>query len=223
MATKTLILRPIAVTADDTSLVTFYPSDTGMSNAHTLVNEKIADEDSGYVYNSLGAKVYYHFNYIRPSDLLNITNIAFALRLKLESGTSVGSSITVYYDSSSLPANFSNSGASTSSYASIPLTFNTTSLPILIEFIDSITSNTTLRLCHAIGTDSKKANPIRTTQVYMEITYEAKEPDAISIKKDEIWTEINYTSVYKKIDNAWKLSNTSILQSNQKYTIKEAE
>ena len=100
MATKTLILRPTSVTSDDASLVTLYPADTALANAHILVNEEIADDDATYITGGLGSNIHYHFTFIKPDDLKNITGFSFVVRYKFEaSSTQHNAAYTMYLGS----------------------------------------------------------------------------------------------------------------------------
>ena len=233
MATKTLILRPIKVSTSNDSLVTLQPSSTTMSNAHTLVNEEVADDDSTYVaITGTGGKVYYYFEYNKPENLESITNVVVIAREKLETGSNLGG-VSLYINDTSYP--LSGGSISTTEYntrtCEASTSTSSTVLDKIISALKDATSADKIYFQRTVNTNSSKMSPLRTTQVYMEITYEASEPippepvvdKVISIKKNGVWTTINHTLIYHKINNVWTASDTSILQNNQKFIIKEVE
>ncbi len=230
MATKTLILRPIRVGASDESLMTLYPSDTTISNAHLLVNEEVADDDATYVsITGAGTKAYYYFQYNKPEELISITDVAIKTRDKLESGSNAG--VGSFAINNTTYGVITTGSVSTSEYNELALVASNSDS--FLEAWNNATSDTTIEVGRSVHTNSSKASPIRTTQVYIEITYEASEPiepdpeptinNVILTKKNGLWTTINYISVYCKNSNSWVLSDDYILQNNQKYTIKEVE
>ena len=226
MATKTLILRPVRVTTDDESLVTLYPSNTTMANAHTLVSEEVADDDATYIWLT-GAKgaVRYYFEYTKPEDLISITNFTVTLKEKLESGSNVGG--YNFYINNTMQAIGGSITLNTSEYNFYTLSPNTDkALTSIINLFSEATSDTEIYFYRNVNSNSSKASPLKTTQVYMEITYEAKEeakPDLIYLKKDNIYTQVNYNSIYSKNNNSWVITDISSLQNNEKYIIKEVE
>lgn len=88
MATKTLILRPTSITVEDEALISFYPAETPIDKAHLLVNEEVSDDDSTCIIISPGGTVYYHFDYIIPSNLANVTNFTLIHKGRAEVSSS---------------------------------------------------------------------------------------------------------------------------------------
>lgn len=89
MAIETLILRPVSITCDNESLVTLYPADTTISEAHILVNEEAMDDDATYITGGLGSNIHFHFNLTKPyGNEYNITNFSFKVRHKFDTSSS---------------------------------------------------------------------------------------------------------------------------------------
>lgn len=226
MATKTLILRPVKVTCDDETLVTFYPDTAALSTAHMLVNEEVADDDSTYVLASAGSNVYYHFNYVKPSDLKNINSFTFYVKIKAETAGSNSNYNNINYSINlssqyTLPSSklgteagyIIHSGAGNSD----DITAN-----IIQEFNDT-TSDLNFYITQNVASGGKN-NPIRTTQIYVEIIYEPE--DIIYIRSNDVWDITEYTELYFKNNVEWvKLESPaeSVFDDGSKYKIKEVD
>ena len=174
MATKTLILRPTSITCDNESLVTLYPSGTTLSNAHLLVNEEVTDDDATYITGGLGSNINYHFTFAKPDDFKNVTKFSFTVRHKLEASSQQHSIAYEIY----LNAN---------NYTLCTMTENST---VYSDMNENITDDIQNSIVNALNNDqnlnfyitqavstgnNKKSKPIRTTQMYIEITYETNE------------------------------------------------
>jgi hypothetical protein len=220
MATKTLILRPASITCDNESLVTLYPADTTMANAHILVNEESSDEDATYITGGLGSNISYHFVFTKPENLKNITGFSFTVRHKLEANSSQHSiSYNMYLGSDN--------------YTLCTMTENPTTY---VDMIDTITddikstivgtlddaNSVNFYITQAVATgNSNKSKPIRTTQMYIEITYETNDIVLQYFKQGDAWISLGEFSMYYKRNHRWDLLNDSQLDShiNKNYLI----
>ena len=227
MATKTLILRPHIVNFEDETLITLYPSGTSITNASILVDDEVADDDSTYILGSKGSVIYYSFRDWIPEDLGAITDFKIYSRCKAEvAGTS----------NQSNPFSFVYNGDGTDgtriAYLSqylgkdteyVTKTFDEsindeTLLSHLYNMIISSYISFDIMISQNIDTDSK-SNPIRITQVYIEITYETKKTfKPIYLKSNNIWTPIQGT-IYQKTNGVWTETTPETLQNNTKYLI----
>lgn len=221
MATKTLILRPISVTSTDESLVTLYPTDTTMANAHTLVNEEVADDDATYITGGLGGSINYHFSFTKPDDLENITDFSFKVRQRLEaSSTASSTSYQIYLTSGNYTlCTFSEDATAYTDLSSSLATDNMNS--ILGEF-NNATSKLDFYITQTVAS-ANKAKPTRTTQLYIEITYQNSVKDAVYLKQNNEWVKLNNAMLYRRYNHSWSLLDYSILEKNNEYLIKEVE
>ena len=218
MATKTLILRPTSVTSDDDSLVTLYPSGTSMTSAHMLVGEETADEDATYITGGLGSNIHFHFTFSKPSDLKNIIGFSFTVRNKYEASSSNHNiSYNLYINSNS--------------YTLCSLTGNPTIYTDMSSSITSEIQNEIIGLLNngdleffvtqAAGTGSK-GKPIRTTQMYIIITYESNDAVLQYFKQNDQWTNIGELTIYYKNSDEWTLLNDAQIElyiNDEKYLI----
>lgn len=218
MATKTLILRPMSITSDDISLVTFYPSDTTIDNAHILVNEEVADDDATYITGGLGSGINFHFSFTKPEDLKNITGFSFKVRNKFETS---GSNHNVTYN-----MHIENNSYALSSLTTNPTVYTDMSESILDDtrniIIGILNNNQNLNfyITQTSGTNNK-SKPIRTTQMYIEITYESNDAVLQYFKQNNEWVNIGELNIYYKENNEWSSLNEVQLESyiSKKYLI----
>lgn len=88
-----------------------------------------------------------------------------------------------------------------------------------LNYFNTIKQNTAFYIEQKVGTATKN-NPIRITQLYIEITYTT--PDATTttyIKTNGSWAETPIT-IYEKNNSSWITSNLSNL-TTKKYILKE--
>lgn len=212
MATKTLILRPILVDSPDETLVSLVPSEISINKAHTLLNEVVADDDSGYILFSAGGQINSYFDYIRPSNAINITGASIKIRCKLESSQNVktlDNSLTV--SSTFTATQLSNI---TTDYVDYELVFS--DLSSLISELDS-TEETRFTLTSYISTGTKQST-VRITQIYIEISYECEADESkIYLKSNGMWEELTNVHYYTKTKNFWQPAFIDNLSKIQKY------
>lgn len=220
MATKTLILRPTNVTCDNESLVTLYPTDTTLSNAHLLVNEEVADDDATYITGGLGSNINYHFTFTKPEDLKNITGFSFVVRHKLEASSSQHSIEYKIY-------------LNTNNYTLCTMTENSTIYSNMSENITDDIKNVIIGILNnaqdlnfyitqAVSTgSSSKSKPIRTTQMYIELTYENNDAILQYFKQNNKWINIGEFAVHYKRNGKWSLLNDLQIDwlTNEQYLI----
>jgi hypothetical protein len=218
MATKTLVLRPISITSDDTSLVTFYPSDTTMDNAHILVNEEVADDDATYITGGLGSGINFHFSFTKPEDLKNITGFSFKVRNKFEtSGSNHNVAYKIYIENNNYTLN--SLTANSTVYTDMSESIVDDIRNAIISALDS-NQNLNFYITQTSGTNSK-SKPIRTTQMYIEITYESNDAVLQYFKQNNEWINIGELNIYYKKNNEWYSLNEVQLESyiDKKYLI----
>ena len=211
MATKTIILRPTSVTCDDETLVTLYPTDTLMSNAHILVNETTADDDATYITNGLGSNIHYHFSYTKPDDLKNVSKFSFKVRYKAE-GTESGTTYTICFASNNYNIGSSTGGSSTE-YTDVSESITTDISDSIIAEFNNVSSTCNFYITQATATGNNKSKPIRTTQIYVEITYEDNNAAISYFKQDGNWVNIGVLTMYYKRNNKWRKLNDADLES----------
>jgi hypothetical protein len=225
MATKKLILRPIASTCPKESLVTLCPNDTTIDNAYKLINESTADNDSTYVTYAARGNMYWYFNYTKPEDLISVSEVNIKVTCKAESVPPQGSSVTMQgkiYHNNSLTLTPAAIAVKTTEYTELIHSWPSTDH--LTFFNPDNFSPIEFYISQAIGTGNKIV-PIRVTQTYIEIVYESSEENSetIYLKQNNVWDIINSQSIYLKSNNNWILSDSSILQNNTNYIIKEVD
>ena len=216
MATKTLILRPVEVTATQGAQVSLYPRNIILSNAHTLVNEEVADDDATYVLiHGVGESVNYNFIYEKPVDLVAVTNLTIHAIEKLESGTDKGN-LYLYIDDVSPPLTYSGN-LTTSEYTDfISFPANQSAY----EYFTNATESVAFRLKRSTSSVSSKSSPVRTTQVYVEITYETSASEGLYLKENGTWTSIPYT-IYQKQNGVWVQTDSSVFENGQIFELKD--
>lgn len=206
MATKTLILRPISITSDNTSLITLYPSGTTIDNAHILVNEEVADDDATYVTGGLGSNVNYHFNFTKPSDFKKATGFSFLIRHKFEASSSQHTVTYQLYIGADNYTLISLAGSDN------PTIYTNMNENITDEIRNAIISaingeqNTSFYITQTI-TGSSKSKPIRTTQIYIEIIYEDNASIIQYFKQNGKWINIGDLNIHYKKNSQWKALN----------------
>ena len=207
MATKTLILRPTSITSENTSLVTLYPSDTTMDNAHILVNEEVADDDATYITGGLGSNVSYHFNFTKPDDLKKITGFSFLIRHKFEASSAQH---TITYQ---LYIGANNYTLKSLAGSDNPTVYTDMNENITDEIRNAIISaindeqNTSFYITQTITGNSSKSKPIRTTQIYIEIIYENNASIIQYLKQNNTWINIGELNLYYKRNAKWSKKN----------------
>ena len=220
MATKTLILRPTSVTAPDESLITLYPSDTAMADAHALIGEEIADDASTYIQCANNSTINYHFNFIKPDDFKEITNISFFMRY---GGTNNNGSSNIALQMGLASTNYSLGTLALSGSAYVD-SFGTIADIDKTNIIAKL-NNATLSLDFYVQQTVSSANKVsvpQVTQVYIEVTYENNKNSTLYMKQNGEWVLYNY-EIYHKRNCKWNIPNFSTLQSNTKLTSKEVE
>lgn len=209
MATKTLILRPTSITSSDESKVTLYPSDTTMANAHMLVNEETADDDATYIIGGLGSTINYHFSFTMPSDLKNILGFSFVVRHKMDASSSNHS---VQYRMA-LGSGEYLLGTLTTNPTAYDDMFSALDEDTTDEIISSLSGTTTSNFYveQIVATGNNKSKPIRTTQMYIEITYENNTSTIQYVKQNGIWVNIGELNFYYKRNGSWRKRNDNEL------------
>ena len=227
MATKTLILRPVAVYAGDTA-VTLYPSSTTIEQAHLLVNEEIADDDTTYITLATGEAVNYHFIYQKPLDLANVTNVVFHFRSLPETTGTANASNSVSHGlfvlgDNSYSFNAKAFGTSAAIYQDYDIeASNESTLSEVISIFNTLSTNDPFYCRQSIINTGNKFCPIRTTQMYVKITYETKEDSDINfyyVKNNDKWKSYP-VAMYKKSNNVWVETTEDIFENNSRYVIK---
>lgn len=217
MATKTIILRPTSITSNDESLVTLYPTDTMMSNAHMLVNEEIADDDATYITSGLGSRIQYRFTYTRPDDLNNISGFSFTVRHKSE-GSDSGTTYTLYLTSNNYVICSTSSGNS-AAYSNTSDNITDDIRNSIITEFDNVESSLNFYITQSTATGSSKNKPIRTTQIYVELTYVDNNAVVSYFKQNGTWVKLDNFIMYYKRNHQWTLLNDLQLDlySNKNY------
>jgi hypothetical protein len=217
MATKTIILRPSLVTASDVNLVTLYPSDTTFNTAYLLVNEETADDAATYISCSIQSELIYTFYYNRPIYPIKITDISIHARHKAESAGSLDTSNTIK-NTLLIPTEFtcetSVLGKSTE-YIDFNVSIDNKE-GILQEINNMISDGFTIKWKLTMPTGTKD-KPIRTTQIYITITYEDLFEN-FYIKNNDNWEQISGI-IYAKYGDTWKRRDLLHLQDGRKYFI----
>lgn len=205
MATKTIILRPTSITCDNESLVTLYPSSVTMANAHTLVNEEVADDDATYITGGLGSNINYHFNISKPDDLKSITGFSFIVRHKMEASSILHSiAYKMYLGTDNFTLN---------TFTTNELTYLNMNDSVTNDVKDAIislmndTSDFNFYITQAVSTGTSKSKPIRTTQIYIEITYESNDAVVQYLKQNDTWVNIGELAIYYKQNYKWGAIN----------------
>ena len=205
MASKTLILRPISLTSDDESKVTFYPSNTTIANAHMLVNEETADDDATYITSDLGSNVNYHFVFDKPSDFKNIIGISILIRYKFEASSSMHS-LTYTVNLSTESFAITNTTTPTSTIYADQIENFTDDLQSAIVTELNNTQSLSFYITQALSTtQSSKSKPVRTTQMYIEVTYENNSSVLQYFKQDTKWVNIGELAMYYRSRDSWDL------------------
>ena len=223
MATKTLILRPVSVTCDDTSLVTLYPTSTALSEAHLLVNEETADDDATYITSGLGSNVNYHFVFDKPSDFKNIIGISILIRYKFESTSTMHSlTYTVNLDTESFA--ITNTATQTSTAYVDQIESFADDLQSMIAAELNSTQSLSFYITQALSTtQSNKSKPVRTTQMYIEVTYESSDPILQYFKQANKWISLGELALYYRSSDSWDLLTDlqidEYVDANKKYLI----
>lgn len=218
MATKTLMLRPTSITCDDASLVTLYPADTILANAHMLVNEEVADDDATYITGGLGSNIHYHFTFTKPDDLKNIIGFSFLVRHKLEASSqqhSIAYTIYLGSDNHTLCTMTDN----TTVYADMNENISDDIKTSIISSLNN-SQNINFYITQTVSTgNSNKSKPIRTTQMYIEVIYESNDTVIQYFKQNDKWINIGELSVYYKRNYEWNVLNDLQINSytNKKY------
>ena len=227
MATKTLILRPTSVTSNDETLVTLYPISTTMAEAHVLVSEATADDDSTYIVSKLGSVVHYHFAFTKPADFKNASNFNFNVRYKSEGGATTGTAYTLNFGTDSGYSIGSTGTTNQASYIDIAGTITTTDAEAIIAKFNDTSSDLTFYITQSTATGASKNKPIRTTQIYVEISYEdISSQEALSyFKSNGEWINLGVYNAYYKKNNKWTSLKASDLDpySSKKYKIEVIE
>lgn len=215
MATKTMILRPSLVDSPNNTLISFVPSETDISVAHILINEKIADDDSGYIICAAGGQVNSYFNYVRPSEMINITGVSVKIRCKLESSQTN----KVLKNKLNISSAFSATDLSnvTTEYVDYELVFSDTDT--IINELNTIEEKS-ISLVSSIGSGTKYS-PIRITQIFIEITYNVKETE-IYQKINGIWEQISNPQFYKLSNGTWQTITNDEFYNEQKYILQSS-
>lgn len=218
MAVKTVILRPISVTTSNESLVSFYPSDTTLPNAHLLVNEEVADDDSTYIVGGLGGNVNYHFSFTKPNNLKDVADFSFIVRSRVESGTGDSTSYSLHLQSNKYSL-LTVSNNSTSYVDSSDATSTDIKTSIVAD-LNATTSNLEFYISQDVATGTNKSKPTRVTQIYVIITYNDNNDDVFYMKKGGSWIKLGNTILWK-YNNTWSSLNLGLIANNSKFYVKE--
>ena len=218
MATKTLILRPVKVTCDEESLLTFVPDTTTLDSAHLLINEEIADDDATYIECKTPVNIMYHFSYVKPADMKQIIGFNFYTRdAAILTGPTC--SYTLFLNSDYVLSSIKH--ANNEKYEVRTVSFSETDESNIFK---ELNSSIDFHVTQATTSSGSKAMTINVTQVYVEIIYEPA--DIIYIKSNDIWDAKLYIEVYSKNNVEWvKLESPaeSVFENNSKYKIKEVD
>lgn len=214
MASKTMILRPAFVDSTDETLVSLVPSTTDMGSAYVLINEEVADDDSGYILCSAGGSFNSYFDYKRPSDAKNITGVSVKIRCKLESSQTNKVLVNSFTVSSAFSA--TNLTVSTD-YADYELVFS--DIDTIISELNSI-ENQRIFLTSNISSGTKYS-PIRVTQIFIEIIYDAVTTEVYQ-KINGAWENLSELQYYKYSNNSWQLLSGDEFYDGQKYILQSS-
>ena len=212
MATETMILRPVLVDSPDTTLVSLVPSATDLTLAYALINEQVADDDSGYIICSAGGKINSYFDYKRPATMSNITGIAVKIRCKLESSQTTKKLLNSITASSTFAA--TDLSEITANYVDYQLTFS--DIDILINELNTA-REMRISLASSIASGTKNS-PIRITQIWIEITYESMLTEVYQ-KIGGIWNKLPDPKFYKFSNGAWQSLMKDEFYDGQKYIL----
>lgn len=214
MASKTLILRPIAITCGDESLVSFYPTDATIANAHLLVDEETADDDSTYITLSPGAAVKYYFEYNKPYNCTAITDVSFRFRScpEVKGSNNMSNQISHKVEILDYDDSISMYGHSfaTSDVMYYDYDATETNKGNIATYLSGV-SNANINISQTVGTGDKN-NPIRTTQVYMQITYDYE--NGLYLKENGEWQTVDGI-VYHKQSGTWIETDTTVFTAGK--------
>lgn len=219
MAIKTLILRPVSITATDESLVTLYPTDTAMANAHTLVGEETADDDATYITGGLGGVINYYFSFTKPEDLKEVTGFSFKVRYMTESGSST---VDFQLYLSSYNYTLCSSTNSITAYTDASSAFTSDDMNAIVGKFNSTTSNLDFYVTQTVATGNK-LKPTRVTQMYIEVTYQDNAGNIVYLKQNDEWIKLNEPILYRRYNNKWSLLDLSIMTDGSNYIMREVE
>lgn len=231
MATKTLILRPLKVTCDDESLLTFVPDTTTLESAHLLINEEVADDNATYIKcrtpaNSEGidtVSVSYHFNYVKPIDMSQIVSVTYYSKQTRENAA-VNNNLTyvLHLENDYNLSALAPGGASSFDFTFCSL-YESDKESAIAEF-DIASDFLVIQNLSDMDSNSKSSSNVQVTQAYIEIVYETFE--IAHIKNDDTWNMVKCKEFYLKDNNAWtklELPIENIFDDGSKYRIKEVD
>ena len=243
MATETLILRPTHIC--DAGMLTVtpgcYPTDTSLDDMPVLISEEIPDDDSSYITLSVGTCVAFTI----PEKFLGINPLTATLyyRQKLESGQNpiTTTEITIGYITRDTSKNhnkmngitdFINIASQSTPNSNNYTTFNDvvpeTSLASL-DFNNTVVTNIfiTCITTPSNSSDNSKSTIARTTQMYLEVTYEDPDsPDTptttetIYLKQNNSWTSVPCI-IYQKQNGTWNLTDSTIFNNGDRFIVQE--
>ena len=215
----TLTLRPVS----DTLLQ--HTCSSG-SNGYSMISETSSDGDSTYIYQSLtsttSSSLSSTFSLGKPfsTSKYNVT----AARLHFyarDSDNNVTSSASVAFDINGSGAYTVSASSLSTSYADYNSTNSNfvTAINELLNNGETPTINATLKTTGQKFSGNKSDGYIRVTQIYIELDYEEKVDENVSIYIKENGTWNKYDEVYKKVDGVWVLQSDllSVFDTDIKY------
>ena len=188
------------------------------SNGYALISESTADDDSTYIYQDVTGTSdatkasTFNLSGTLPSGSFKVTGATLYVRARSTGSGSYSGTYKLSIDSSnsnmSLGTSYqtsSNTGAAASLKNN---TYTSSDFPSLSVGVTTVGKKS----------QSKDDNyQIRITQVYLEVTYEPVETNALYIKQNGSW--VKYSQAYKKVNGAWVLQSdlTSVFSQNTNY------
>ena len=214
MATKTMILRPTAMLNTDS--FTGYAGGVETELSHLLVSEEVADDDATYITSKASATSPTNgFLFTKPQNIVP-TNIRIVCRVK---SSTASSSCAIFYNK--------ESGVTRVASPSVSTTYQNESYALpsadLTEFWKIINSTDTFHISFCSGTgvnDKSTAYTTSLTQLFLEVDYEEAESEdpILYVKANGVFSPIS-GDVYKKINDSWMISDTSVFNDGDKFKL----
>lgn len=210
MATE--IMRPHTVSLSGKAMCVPETSD-----AASLINDVVADDDATYInITQTGATNYCScklFSDKAKNEYQNIINAIVVIRMKNGNLNHV-----VTYRKFNDAMTFTD----TTIASSITNQWETIVAPIDLDDIKSVIAygDSTRILVFQNGSSSKATCDVKISQFYLEVTYAGGETETIYLKQNNTWTEIPCT-IYQKQNNEWVLTDSSILNDGDRFAIQE--
>ena len=206
-----LILRPVS----DSTLA---HSCSSGSSGWALINEATADDDTGYIYqsisnNSSGSQTSVFKVSGSISTKIRISSLNLSIRGKTTKSNSKDTATLAYNVYFNGVEGSSGSGTLSTSYDNFGKTYNASDFGLANTTFDSFDAANIVVHVLTTGAKNKDKNDDfqnRVTQVYLTVTYEPV--NVIYIKQNGSWVQCS--NVYKKVNGAWVEQNATFLGSS---------